>query len=343
MRQHLNTLYVTTPHSYVSHEDLAVVVRSEGAVRLKVPIHTLGGIVCFGQVSCSPSLMALSSEHGVVISFLTASGRFLARVEGRSNGNVLLRRQQYRAADTAAHASALVAAMVTAKIANCRTVLFRAARDRPQDVSAPGFLEVARLLKQRLLQVRPGLDVDALRGYEGDAARLYFGAFDGLITAQKDEFFFRGRSRRPPLDNVNALLSFLYSLLEHDARSALQAAGLDPSVGFLHADRPGRPGLSLDMIEELRPLLADRVALSLINLRVVQPEGFARGPTGGVTMTDDTRKKVLVAYQKRKQEEVVHPFLGERISVGLIVHLQARLLARHLRGDLDGYPAFIWK
>jgi CRISPR-associated protein Cas1 len=205
------------------------------------------------------------------------------------------------------------------------------------------LLEAARRLRQRLADAHAEIGVDALRGYEGDAARIYFAAFDDLIVSQKDGFAFHGRSRRPPQDNVNALLSFVYSLLEHDARSALAAVGLDPAVGFLHADRPGRPGLSLDVMEELRAFVADRLVLSLINLRVVQPEGFDRGPTGGVTMNDATRKSVLVAYQQRKHDEIMHPYLGERVTVGLILHLQALLLARYLRGDLDAYPAFIWK
>jgi CRISPR-associated protein Cas1 len=233
--------------------------------------------------------------------------------------------------------------MVAAKIANARTVLLRAARDHPDGGGAGAVADAARLLESNIAQLRSELPLDAVRGIEGDASRIYFSVFDHLITAQKDAFFFRERTRRPPLDNMNALVSFLYSLLANDAASALEGVGLDPAVGFLHRDRPGRPGLALDLMEEFRAFLADRVALSLVNLRQVSASGFRRTEAGGVEMDDATRKELLVTYQKRKQEEITHPFLGERTTVGLLVHLQAMLLARYLRGDMDGYPPFIWK
>lgn len=343
MKRLLNTLYVTTQGAYLAKEGEAIAVRVEEETRMRIPIHSLGGIVCFGQVGFSPFLLGLCGERGVAVSFLTENGRFLARVQGPTTGNVLLRREQYRSADDGARCVRMVRALVAAKIANCRTVLLRAARDHPE---APGsnFLRgVADQLVRSLGALRQDLPLDGLRGIEGNAARAYFEVFDHLIVQQKEDFSFRERSRRPPLDKVNALLSFLYTLLRHDVEAALEAVGLDPAVGFLHRDRPGRPGLALDLMEELRAYLADRLALSLINLQQVRPVGFMCHETGGVEMDEATRKTVLVAYQKKKQEEILHPFLGERTTVGLLPHIQAALLARHLRGDLDEYPPFFWK
>jgi CRISPR-associated protein Cas1 len=343
MKHHLNTLFVSTQGAYLAKEGQAVVVRVEKETRLRVPLHTLDGIVCFGQVSCSPYLLGLCGENGVAVTFMTEHGRFLARVNGFTSGNVLLRREQYRRADNAPAATEIARAVVLGKIANSRTVLLRAGRDHPDKTDVVALQRAVAHLERCLADAQRTTEVDTLRGVEGEAARAYFGVFNHLITAQKDGFAFHERSRRPPLDNINALLSFLYAMLAHDARAACEAAGLDAAVGFLHADRPGRPGLALDLMEEFRAFLADRLALSLINRRQVQASGFRRGETGGVEMDDATRKAVLVSYQKRKQEEIRHPFLGETITVGLLLHLQARLLARHLRGDLDAYPPFIWK
>jgi CRISPR-associated protein Cas1 len=339
----LNTLYVTTQGAYLAREGETVLVRVEGETKLQVPVHTLGSIVCFGQVSLSPPLMGLCAERGVAVSFLTERGRFLARVQGPVSGNVLLRREQYRRADDSQMAAELARTVVVAKIANCRTVLMRAARDRPQEESAQEVQEAAAQLAQHLRDLQAPVPLDTVRGKEGDAARRYFGVFDRLITAQKEDFFFRERSRRPPLDNMNALLSFLYTLLVHDVSAALEGVGLDPAVGYLHRDRPGRPGLALDLMEELRPYLADRLALSLVNRQQVRGKGFRKTESGGVVMDDGTRKEVLVAYQERKQDEIQHPFLGEKIALGLLPHVQALLLARCLRGDLDGYPPFFCK
>lgn len=308
-----------------------------------MPIHTLGGIVCFGQVGASPFLLGFCGERGVAVAFLTENGRFLARVQGPVSGNVLLRREQYRRADDEVATAAITRSFLAAKIANSRTVLLRALRDRPQSTGAYALRAATVTLGQHLDNLRIGLPLDSLRGLEGGAARIYFEVFDDLLTQQKADFFFRERSRRPPLDNVNALLSFLYTLLRHDCTSALEAVGLDPAVGFLHRDRPGRPSLALDLMEELRAFLADRLALSLINLQQIRGDGFIHSESGGVTMDEATRKTVLVAYQKRKQEEIVHPFLCEKTTVGLLPYLQAALLARHLRADLDGYPPFVWK
>lgn len=343
MKRHLNTLFVSTQGAYLAKEGEAVVVRIEQETKLRVPLHTLGGIVCFGQISCSPFLMGLCGENGVAISFLTEHGRFLARVHGFTAGNVLLRREQYRRADDEGAATEIARPMILAKLANCRTVLLRAARDHGVAGDQAALQRAAAQIERCLADAQRAPSLDVLRGTEGEGARAYFGAFDAMITAQRAGFAFHERSRRPPLDNVNALLSFLYALLAHDARSACEAAGLDPAVGFLHRDRPGRPGLALDLMEEFRAFLADRLALSLINRRQVQPSGFRAGESGGIQMDDTTRKAVLVAYQKRKQEEIRHPFLAEQTTVGLLVHLQARLLARYLRGDLDGYPPFVWK
>ena len=343
MRHLLNTLYVTTQQAYLAREGETVVVRVERETKFRVPIHNLGGIICFGLVSCSPQLMQLCAERQVAISFLSEYGRFWARVEGRLPGNVLLRRQQYRSADNGEQSAEIASRVVTAKIANCRTVLLRAMRDHPERANNPELQKAGDHLGLLLGSLRGPNSIDSVRGIEGDAARSYFGVFDHLITAQKENFFFRTRSRRPPLDNMNSLLSFLYTIVAHDVASALVSVGLDPAVGFLHSDRPGRPGLALDLMEELRPLLADRLALSLVNRQQLKANGFKQTETGAVIMSDETRKEVLTAYQKRKQEEITHPFLGEKISVGLVAFTQSMLLARYLRGDMDGYPPFVWK
>jgi len=342
MKRHGNTLYVTTQGAYLARSGQCLVVRVAREERLRLPVHTLGGVVCFGRVSCSPPLMGFCAEQGVAVSFLSLHGRFLARIVGPASGNVLLRREQYRWADDVDGRAARVArAMVAGKVAGARSVLLRSVRDHPEKVDGLALTDAARRLAQGLEALRGDLPLGRVRGEEGDAARLYFGVFDHLITEQKDAFAFRGRNRRPPRDPTNALLSFVYALLLHDCRSALEAVGLDPAVGFLHRDRPGRPGLALDVMEEFRPVIADRLVLSLINRRQVGPKGFRVGETGAVEMDDATRKTVLVAYQKRKQDETTHPFLGDRTTVGLLPHLQAMLLARHIRGDLDAYPAFI--
>lgn len=343
MRHLLNTLYVTTQGAYLARDGETVTVRVEHETRLRVPFHTLGGIVCFGQVSCSPPLMQLCAERGVRISFLSENGRFWARVEGPVSGNVLLRRQQYRWADDLGQSAEIARAVVTAKIANQRTVLLRALRDHQGMATSSEIKAAGDELGRTLAVLQKPHSLDSVRGMEGDAARRYFGVFDHLIVARKEEFFFHERSRRPPLDNMNALLSFLYTLLVHDIRSALETVGLDPAVGFLHRDRPGRPSLALDLMEELRPVLADRLALSLVNRQQIKGKGFKTTETGAVVMDDETRKEVLVAYQKRKQEELQHPFIDEKVTLGLLPYVQTLLLSRYLRGDLDGYPPYLWK
>jgi len=343
MKHHLNTLFVTTQGAYLSCEGEAILVRVEQETRLRLPIHMLGGVVCFGRISCSPAMMGLCCERGVTISYMTEHGKFLARVEGPVSGNVLLRRAQYRYAEDCEKSANLARTIVTAKIANCRTALLRSVRDHSDAAGRDKIRLAAEQLAQALDRLRAALPLDTVRGIEGDSAREYFQVFDHLIVAQKEDFFFRSRTRRPPLDNVNSLLSFVYTLLTHDARSALETVGLDPAVGCLHRDRPGRPGLALDLVEEFRPVLADRLVLSLINKRQVQANGFRKSETGAILMDDETRKTVLTAYQERKQETITHPFLGEETTMGMLVYLQARLLSRFLRGDMDAYPPFIWR
>jgi len=343
MKKHLNTLFVTTQGAYLAKEGETVVVKVEKKVRLQLPIHTLDGIVCFGQVSCSPFLMGFCAEKDVVISFLTEYGRFLARVQGPVSGNVLLRREQYRWADSEDKSACMARFVVTGKICNCRTVLQRALRDHADKIDSQALTEAIARLGSILMHLKTDLSLNVIRGYEGEAAQVYFRVFDHLITAQKKDFYFQERNRRPPLDRVNCLMSFLYTLLMHDVRSALECVGLDPAVGFLHRDRPGRFGLALDLMEELRPFFTDRLALSLVNLSQVRAKGFKVMATGAVLMDDDTRKALLIAYQKRKQDTVTHPFTKEKMPIGLLFHTQALLLARYLRGDLDGYPVFLWK
>jgi CRISPR-associated protein Cas1 len=343
MKKLLNTLYVMTQGAYLSKEGETVEVSVERETRLRAPIHTLNGIVCLGQVTCSAPLMGFCAERNVSVSFMSEHGKFLARVQGPVSGNVLLRREQYRKADREDDSSEIARLIVAAKVSNSRTVLLRTAREHPDDAGSETLESAAGRLQRILEDLRNPMPLTRVRGCEGEAANVYFGVFDHLITAQKEDFFFRERSRRPPLDSMNALLSFLYVLLAHDAASALEGVGLDPAVGFLHRDRPGRPSLALDIMEEFRACFADRLALSLINRQQVRGKEFRKTETGAVLMDENARKTVLVAYQKRKQEEIRHPFLDETIPVGLLLHAQALLMARFIRGDLDAYPPFFWK
>jgi CRISPR-associated protein Cas1 len=341
MRKLLNTLYVTLPEAYLSRDGENAVVTVDGKERMRVPIHNLESIVCFTYAGASPSLLGLCCERGVSLCYLSASGRFLARVTGPVSGNVLLRRRQYRLADNPDDAAAVASSFVAGKIHNSRSVLLRFLRDHQGGAGWEKVSEAAAQLLEYGRALRGCKDMDAIRGLEGDAARQYYAVFDSLITAQKEGFRFQGRNRRPPLDAMNALLSFLYTLLSFDCASALESVGLDPQVGFLHRDRPGRQSLALDLMEETRPYLADRLALTLVNNSQVTPEGFVKKESGAVIMDDSTRKTVITAWQKRKQDEIVHPFLEEKIPVGLVPYTQALLLARYLRGDLDGYPPFL--
>ena len=343
MKRHLNTLYVTTQGAYLAKDGETVLVRVDGEPKLRIPAHNLEGIVCFGNVGFSPFLLGHCGSRGVGVSFLSENGRFLARVHGQTTGNVLLRREQYHRSDDAAASATIARNVLLGKLANSRSILLRAMRDHPGAEGRQEVQRAAEALAQGLREAERGPGLETLRGIEGAAAREYFSVFQYLVVQQKADFPFASRSRRPPLDRVNALLSFLYTLLVHDLTSALEAVGLDPAVGFLHRDRPGRPSLALDLMEELRPFLADRLALSLINLRRIGLRDFDSRETGAVLLNDAGRKKVLVAYQNRKNEGITHPFLKEKTSIGMLVHLQALLLARHLRGDLDAYPPFLAK
>lgn len=343
MKTHQNTLYVTTQGAYLAKDGQAVAVRVEKELRLRVPLHNLDAIACFGRVGVSPPLMAACAEAGVSLSLLSERGRFRAAIVGYTPGNVLLRRQQYRWADDAAATREVARSIVLGKIANCRTVLLRAARDAGDAQRVDRLERVAKRLSASLVEVQAADSTDRLRGLEGEAAARYFAAFDTLRTGGGGAFAFRGRSRRPPTDPINALLSFVYTLLVGDVRSACESTGLDAAVGYLHRDRPGRPGLALDLMEEFRPWLADRFVLSLINRQQVSARDFETLASGGVVMKEKTRKEVLVAWQKRKQDETTHRFLGERCTVGLLPHLQTRLFARYVRGDLDAYPPYLWK
>lgn len=346
MRRLLNTVYVTTEDAWLRKDGANLVVEVQGVESGRVPLHMLEGLVGFTRLGCSPALMHACAEAGITLSFLDPNGRFLARVEGPRSGNVLLRRAQHRYADDADRTLGIVRAIVSAKAANQRTVLMRVLRDHGDKLAGDPATAIEAACARLAFIAKDALTantVDLARGREGEAAALYFSVFDHLVLTDKTAFRFGGRSRRPPLDRINALLSFLYAMLGHDCRSALEAHGLDPQIGFLHADKPGRPGLALDLMEELRPVLADRLTLSLINRGQVRADDFIIEEAGGVRLTDEGRKRVLVAWQERKREEARHPFFEETAPVGLFPYLQAQLLARHLRGELDGYPALIWK
>jgi CRISPR-associated protein Cas1 len=337
MRKLLNTLHVMTQGAYLQRDGETVAVKVGDELKLRVPVHTLEGLVCWGRVSCSPPVLGLCCERGVGISFLSEQGRFIARVNGPVSGNVLLRRQQYRIADDAR------LSLPSVQIANSRVVLLRAAREIVDESREKDLRDAANRLSWAGLEAARAASIDEARGHEGMAGQTYFSVFDQMIGGDREAFHFGGRSRRPPLDRVNALLSFVYALLRHDIESALESVGLDPAVGFLHTDRPGRPSLALDLMEELRAALADRLVLTLINRRQVQGSGFTEQDGGGMQMDDATRKQVVSAWQLRKQDEIEHPYLKERIPLGLVPYVQALLLARHVRGGLDAYPAFFWR
>ncbi len=346
MRRHLNTLYVTTENAWLHKDGENVVVKVDGAETGRVPVHLLGGIVCFGSIGLTPALMGHCAERGVCISLMTRYGRFLARVEGPVSGNVLLRRSQYRAADDARNTTTTVRNLLTGKLLNQRTVVRRALRDHGRNMKpdARGRLETCeRRLSGTVRRTTQSQTTATLRGIEGEAARAYYKVFSDLVLRKEPAFMFTHRTRRPPLDPVNALLSFLYTLLVHDCRSALETVGLDSAVGFLHRDRPGRPSLALDLMEELRPVLADRLVLSLINRGQISADDFTTAVSGAVSLREDARKTVLIAYQRRKKDELTHPFLKEKMMLGIVPFVQATLMARRLRGDLDGYPPFVWK
>jgi CRISPR-associated protein Cas1 len=342
LKKLLNVLYVATEESYLSRQGDTICVRVGGKEKVRVPSHTIESIICFGNTSVSTPLLELCGEKGIGLSFFGAYGKFYGRLEGPVRGNVLLRTRQYSVANDAHKASEIAYSFLLAKIANSRNVIIRHIRDNPEDDDVSEIKAAAVDLANVVKHLKPTISLEKLRGFEGKAANSYFSVIDHLIKIDKENFFFATRSRRPPLDNMNAIMSFLYMLLTHDARSALEGVGLDPAVGYLHAMRPGRPSLALDLMEELRAPLCDRLAFSLVNLKQLQAKDFKQGPNG-VTLTENARKTVLAAWQKRKKEEIIHPYLKEKIPIGLILHLQAQLLARYLRGDLDAYPPFYWR
>jgi len=342
MKKLANVLYVTTPEAYLTLDGENVVVKKDENTSMRLPLHNLENIVCFTYLGASPALMGACAERNVGLCFLSPNGRFLARVTGKVKGNVLLRKKQYEVSENNDISVPIAASFLLGKIANCRKVIERALRDHAMLVDVQTLTNASASLKETLSAVQSCKTIGDLMGFEGSAAKIYFGVFDHLILQQREDFSFKERSRRPPLDNLNSLLSFLYTLLTNDAASALETVGLDPYVGFLHQDRPGRPSLALDLVEELRPVFADRLALSLINRKQIAGKGFTQKESGGILMDDDTRKTVLTAWQERKKEEILHPYLKERIPFGLIPHVQAMLLTRFLRGDLDAYPPFFW-
>lgn len=343
MKKYLNTLYLTTDGTYIHKERETVVVEIEGKKAAQFSIHTIGNIFCFGRVMVSPALMGFCGESGVGLAFFTWYGKFQARVHGPVSGNVLLRRAQYRYADDQDKCVEFSRNIIGAKIASTRVSLQRHIRNYPDHPQNNNITKAINLKKQILHRLKVAGDPDTIRGFEGDAAHTYFEVLNHLILKNKDDFSITSRNRRPPRDKVNALLSFIYTLIEHDCVSACEGVGLDPAVGFLHRDRPGRNSLALDMMEEFRAFLGDRLVLSLINRRQVNGSDFKITEAGGVQMNDSARKTVLAAYQDRKKEEIEHPFLKEKAPIGLFFHLQAQLLSRHLRCDIDFYPPFVWR
>ena len=341
MKRHLNTLFVTTQDAWLSKDGECVRLQLEGRELGKIPIHTLGALVCFGRVSCSPFLLDHCAKNGVTVTWLTEHGRFMAAMQGPTSGNVLLRREQYRQSDDPDKAPALARAFITGKIANCRTVLQRTLREHPEDHTDGALSRACDVLAQCLRRLPKTDTLDELRGIEGEAAGAYFAVFGRLLAPAVQDIRFTGRNRRPPLDEVNCLLSFFYALLVNDVRGALEAVGLDPQVGFLHRLRPGRPSLALDLMEEFRPILADRLTLSLFNRGQLKAKDFERTESGAVLLKESARKEALIAWQERKRAEVLHPFLQERMTTGLLWHMQARLLARCIRGELDAYPPYV--
>ena len=343
MRQLLNTLFVTSEDIYLSLDGENVVANRDRQELARYPLHTLAGIVSFSYAGASPALMGACAKREVSLAFCTPRGRFLARVTGEASGNVLLRRTQYRIADDPGPCCRLARNMVFGKVYNARWSLERTRRDHGLRVDGQRLADASAQLRQLLPQIRSETALDSLRGLEGAAATVYFGVLDQLILGEKPLFSFQGRSRRPPMDPINALLAFAYSLLANDCAAALESVGLDSYVGFLHRDRPGRVSLALDLMEELRPCMADRFVLTLVNNRVVGEGDFDRRENGAVFLNDAGRRTFLNHWQQRKRETLTHPYLREKVSWGLIPYVQALLLARHLRGDLEEYPPFLWK
>jgi len=343
MKKLLNTLYVTTSDARLALDGENVVVYQGDDALGRFPLHNLEGIVVFGYIGASPALMGACVSRNISLCFLTPFGKFLARVVGKEYGNVTLRKTQYSVSADEVRSAEISKSFLLGKIYNSRWVIERAIRDYPMRLDVERLKTASGFLKRSTCEIMTGSNLEQLRGIEGEAASVYFGVFDELILQQKDSFHFDVRNRRPPLDNVNALLSFVYTLLANQTAAALTTVGLDSYVGFLHRDRPGRISLALDLMEELRCVYADRFVLSIINKKIITASGFEKKEDGAVVMTDDTRKVVLTAWQNKKQEIITHPFIQEKLEWGLVPYVQAMLLARYLRGDIDAYPPFLWK
>ncbi len=343
MKKLLNTLFVTSENAYLSLDGETVCVEIEHQKTGQFPLHTLENIICFSYSGATPALMGACAKRGINLSFYSHYGRFLCRIIGENQGNVLLRKQQYRISEQKNESCTIARNFILGKVCNCRWCLDRTMRDHELRVDTKKLQSTISFLTQRMEQIRKEQDLDSLRGFEGECAQIYFNAFDELILNQTDVFYFHGRNKRPPQDPVNAMLSFGYTLLANDCAGALEGVGLDSYVGFMHQDRPGRNSLALDLMEELRPVLVDRFVITLINCKQIRAEHFQTSQSGSVTFTDEGRKKFLTKWQEHKKEEITHPFLKEKICWGLVPYAQALLLARHIRGDIEGYPPFIWK
>ncbi len=343
MKPLLNTLFVTTENTYLALDGENVVIQKEKKVLKRFPLHNFEQITAFGYIGASPALMHKCAEENIALNFMTPSGRFMARVIGEANGNVLLRKEQYRRSDDEEASLLLAKGFLEGKIYNARWRLERMLREHPDRIEEEKFRQGSCQLKSSCQEIMQAGDLETLRGVEGKSAKIYFSLFDDMILQQKDDFFFTERNRRPPLDRMNCLLSFLYALLANDMAAALEGVGLDSYVGFLHRDRPGRNSLALDMMEELRPVMADRTALELVNRKAIKAKDFQTESSGAVLLTEDGRKKILQAWHDIKEETLRHPFLQESMKWGLVPHVQALLLARVLRGDMDAYPPFLWK
>ena len=343
MRRLLNTLYILSEDIYLSLDGENVVANRDRQIAARYPLHTLQNIITFSYAGASPALMGACAQRQIALAFCTPRGKFLARVCGEGNGNVLLRRTQYRAADDPSQCCQISRTIIFGKLFNARWSIERTRRDHSLRVDSEKLVSVSKQIYGLLSQVKEVTALEELRGLEGVGASAYFSAFDEMILGDKETFVFRSRSRRPPLDAVNAMLSFAYSLLAHDCASALESVGLDSYVGFLHRDRPGRTSLALDLMEELRPCMADRFVLTLINNRIVNRADLSKTESGAVLLTDTGRRTFVKNWQDKKKETLTHPYLGEKLPWGTIPYIQALLLARHLRGDLDAYPPFLWK
>ena len=343
MKKLLNTLYVTSENSYLALDGENVVVLDGQREVGRLPLHNLEGIVSFGYRGTSPALMGACADRNISLCYLTPQGKFLARISGKIRGNVLLRQQQYDSSRDEKISLGIAKNCILGKVYNARWVLERTVRDHSLQVDTDRMKKASEFLKNSLEQIQNCSSKEQLRGYEGEAASVYFSVFDQMILQQKKEFSFQGRNKRPPMDNINALLSFIYTLLTNNIVSALECVGLDPYVGYLHTDRPGRASLALDLIEEFRAVLADRFVLSLINKKIISGKGFVQKENGAVLMNEELRKKILTEWQNKKKESITHPFLKEKVEWGMVPYVQAMLLARYLRGDLDGYPVFLWK